>query len=131
MDQAAALIRDLKRSHAASDSGTGRDHDPYSFTMLMAGGGVQGELAYGATDEFGVEAKRNRVSIHDLHPAVQNLLGLDESPPQQTRAGESGWVYTEEKLTLEPSDYPAGQRCRGMFILPRQTVRVNRNGGVE
>jgi hypothetical protein len=62
-----------------SESGTGRDHNPYGFTMWMAGGGVKGGLAYGATDEFGFEAVENRVSIHDLHATMLNLLGMDHT----------------------------------------------------
>jgi uncharacterized protein (DUF1501 family) len=44
-----------------SESGTGRDHNPYGYTMFVAGGGFKGGLAYGATDEFGFKAVENRV----------------------------------------------------------------------
>ena len=94
MDQAAtALLRDLKRRGLldetlvvwggefgrtpVSESGSGRDHDPYGYTMWMAGGGVKGGLAYGATDDFGFKAVENRVSIHDLHATILYLLGMD------------------------------------------------------
>ena len=96
MDQAAAaLIRDLKRRGLldetlvvwggefgrtpVSESGTGRDHNPYGFTMWMAGGGVKGGLAYGATDDFGFKAVENRVSIHDLHATMLYQLGIDHT----------------------------------------------------
>ena len=62
-----------------SESGTGRDHNPYGFTMWTAGGGFQGGLAYGQTDEFGFKAVENRVSIHDLHATLLNQLGVDHT----------------------------------------------------
>ena len=96
MDQAAAaLLRDLKRRGLldetlvvwggefgrtpVSESGTGRDHNPYGFTMWMAGGGIKGGLAYGMTDEFGFKAVENRVSIHDLHATILAQLGMDHT----------------------------------------------------
>ena len=94
MDQAsAALIRDLKRRGLldetlvvwggefgrtpVSENGDGRDHNPYGYTMWVAGGGFKGGIAYGATDEFGFKAVENRVSIHDFHATLLNQLGLD------------------------------------------------------
>jgi len=55
----------------------GRDHNNHGFTTWLAGGGVKGGLAYGATDEFGFRAVENRVHIYDLHATVLHLLGLD------------------------------------------------------
>ena len=55
----------------------GRDHHSTGFSMLMAGGGVQGGLAHGATDEFGMNAVDGRVHVHDLHATVLHLLGVD------------------------------------------------------
>ena len=55
----------------------GRDHHPYGFTMWLAGGGVRGGLAYGATDELGCDAVEDRVHVHDLHATILHLLGLD------------------------------------------------------
>ena len=60
-----------------SENGDGRDHNHYGFTVWMAGGGVKGGTAYGATDEFGFKAADGRVSVHDLHATVLHLLGLD------------------------------------------------------
>ena len=57
--------------------GTGRDHHPYSFSMLMAGGGLKGGLTYGATDEIGWHATRDRVPINDLHATMLHQFGLD------------------------------------------------------
>ncbi len=89
----AALIGDLKRRGLldetlvvwggefgrtpVSEAGDGRDHNPYGFTMWMAGGGIRGGLVYGATDDFGFQAVENRVSIHDLHATILNQLGFD------------------------------------------------------
>ena len=55
----------------------GRNHNPYGFSMWLAGGGVKGGTAYGATDEFGFEAVENKVHIHDLHATILHLMGLD------------------------------------------------------
>ena len=61
----------------AAEGDNGRDHHPYGFTMWLAGGGVRGGLAYGATDELGWDAVENRVHVHDLHATILHLLGLD------------------------------------------------------
>jgi hypothetical protein len=60
-----------------SEGTNGRDHNPHGFTMWMAGGGVKGGFAYGATDEFGYYAVENKMHIHDLHATVLHLLGID------------------------------------------------------
>lgn len=60
-----------------SESGNGRDHNPFGFTVWLAGGGVQGGLRYGATDDIGLYAVENRVHVHDLHATILHCLGLD------------------------------------------------------
>jgi hypothetical protein len=60
-----------------SQGGKGRDHNPYGYTMWLAGGGVKGGQAYGATDEFGLRAVDKRVSVNDFHATILHLLGLD------------------------------------------------------
>lgn len=55
----------------------GRDHNPHGFTMWMAGGGVKGGIAYGATDDYGYYAQVDRMHVHDLHATLLHLLGLD------------------------------------------------------
>ena len=55
----------------------GRDHNHYGFTMWLAGGGVKGGQAVGATDEVGFTAVDNRVHVSDLHATILHLLGLD------------------------------------------------------
>jgi uncharacterized protein (DUF1501 family) len=59
------------------DKRAGRDHNPYGFTTWLAGGGVRGGQAIGATDEFGFRAALDRVHVNDLHATVLRLLGLD------------------------------------------------------
>jgi hypothetical protein len=55
----------------------GREHHPFGFTMFLAGGGIKGGIAYGATDEFGWHAVENRVHVHDLHATILHLMGID------------------------------------------------------
>ena len=64
---------------AGSNAGkiNGRDHNHWGFSVWMAGGGVKGGTAYGATDEFGFKAVENRVHVHDLHATILHLLGFD------------------------------------------------------
>jgi len=104
MDQASAtLIRDLKRRGLldqtlivwggefgrtpVSENGDGRDHNPYGYTMWLAGGGIKPGIAYGTTDEFGFQAVENRVSIHDLHATLLHQLGLDHEKLTYRYAG--------------------------------------------
>ena len=55
----------------------GRDHHPYGFSVWLAGGGIRGGQAYGATDDFGYRAITNRTQTADLHATMLHLLGLD------------------------------------------------------
>jgi hypothetical protein len=62
-----------------SQSGNGRDHNPYGFTMWFAGGGVKGGQAIGATDDFGLRAVENPYNMRDFHATILHLLGLDQN----------------------------------------------------
>ena len=88
----AALLKDLKARGLFRDTlvlwggefgrtpwaqGDGRDHNPYGFTMWMAGAGVKPGFVYGSTDEYGYHAVEDRMHIHDLHATLLHLLGLD------------------------------------------------------
>jgi uncharacterized protein (DUF1501 family) len=89
----AALLRDLRQRGLlddtlvvwggefgrtpVSENGDGRDHNHYGFTVWLAGGGVKGGFAHGATDEFGFRAADGKVGVHDLHATILHLLGLD------------------------------------------------------
>jgi hypothetical protein len=55
----------------------GRDHNPFGFSLWMAGGGVKGGMTYGATDEYGYKAVDKKLQIHDLHATMLHLLGMD------------------------------------------------------
>jgi hypothetical protein len=55
----------------------GRDHNTYGFSMWLAGGGIRGGLAFGATDDFGHKAVTDVVSHHDYHATLLELFGLD------------------------------------------------------
>lgn len=57
----------------------GRDHNPYAFTMWLAGGGIKGGTIYGATDEYGYHVVEGRVEIHDLHATMLHLLGMEHT----------------------------------------------------
>src|SRR6202011_4086297 len=87
------LLKDLKRRGLLKDTlvvwGTefgrtpgaqgsdGRDHHPYGFSVWLAGGGIKGGVAHGATDELGFHAAENRHYITDLHATVLHQMGLD------------------------------------------------------
>ncbi len=55
----------------------GRDHNPYGFTMWMAGGGVKGGKVIGATDEIGLRAIEDPVHVHDLHASILEMMGVN------------------------------------------------------
>jgi Protein of unknown function (DUF1501) len=57
----------------------GRDHNPFGFTMWLAGGGIKGGTIYGATDDYGYHALDGKVEIHDLHATMLHLLGMDHT----------------------------------------------------
>jgi len=88
----AGFLSDLKTSGLLEDTlvlwggefgrtptsqGNGRDHNPHGFSMWMAGGGVKGGYAYGATDDYGYYATENKMHINDLHATILHLMGLD------------------------------------------------------
>lgn len=89
----AALVTDLKRRGLLdetlviwggefgrtpmSEKGDGRDHNPWGFTMWMAGGGVKGGQTLGSTDELGLYAVEDPQHVHDLHSSILYALGLD------------------------------------------------------
>jgi arylsulfatase A-like enzyme len=59
------------------DEKAGRDHNPWGFTIWMAGGGVKGGQAIGTTDEIGLRAVDEPHHVHDIHASILYLLGLD------------------------------------------------------
>ncbi len=91
----AALIQDLKQRGLLDETlivwcgefgrtpfaqgGDGRDHNPFGFTIWMAGGGTKGGTIHGATDDFGYRSVENKVEVHDLHATMLHLLGVDHT----------------------------------------------------
>ena len=67
--------------------GCGRDHNPPAFTVLLAGGGVKGGMAYGVTDDFGFKAVENKVHVHDLHATILHQLGFDHTQAHLSACG--------------------------------------------
>jgi hypothetical protein len=63
----------------AGGTQNGRDHNPFGFTMWLAGGGVKGGTVYGATDDFGFKAVDKPVHVHDLHATILYLMGIDHT----------------------------------------------------
>jgi hypothetical protein len=57
----------------------GRDHNPFAFTMWLAGGGIKGGTIYGKTDDFGFKVVENPVHVHDLQATILHLLGIDHT----------------------------------------------------
>ena len=60
-----------------SEKGKGRDHNPWGFTIFMAGGGVNGGKYIGTTDELGLRAQEQPVHVHDIHASILHALGED------------------------------------------------------
>jgi hypothetical protein len=99
----AGLIRDLKSRGMLKDTlviwagefgrtpvsqgNDGRDHNPYGYTIWMAGGGLKPGFVYGATDEIGYHAVEDRMHLHDFHATVLHLLGLDHEKLTYRYAG--------------------------------------------
>ena len=89
----AGLLQDLKRRGLLDDTlvvfatefgrtpgsqgSDGRDHHPFGFSVWMAGGGIQGGQAHGATDELGFHAVEDPHYVTDVHATINHLLGLD------------------------------------------------------
>ncbi len=106
----AALIRDLKQRGLLdstlviwggefgrtpmSEGSTGRDHNPFGFTTVMAGGGVKPGLVYGKTDDFGLRGVEGKMHVHDLHATILHLMGLDHEKLTYRYLGR------DERLTI-------------------------------
>ncbi len=72
-----------------SQAGDGRDHNPYGYTMWMAGAGVKPGMVYGATDDYGYYAVEDRMHIHDLHATILHILGLNHEQLTYPYAGRN------------------------------------------
>jgi hypothetical protein len=60
-----------------NEKGNGRDHNPWGFTMWLAGGGAPRGKVIGSTDELGLRAVETRAHVHDIHATILHLMGLD------------------------------------------------------
>ncbi|MFO0946623.1 MAG: DUF1501 domain-containing protein [Planctomycetota bacterium] len=105
----AGLLRDLRRRGLLDDTlviwggefgrmpmseqGRGRDHNPWGYSVWLAGAQVKRGFAYGSTDPFGLRATENKVHVHDLHATILHLLGLDHESLTYSHNGR------EERLT--------------------------------
>jgi hypothetical protein len=58
-------------------AGAGRDHHVNGYSIVLAGGGFRGGMAFGKTDEFGNSVVEQPLSIHDVHATILNQMGLD------------------------------------------------------
>jgi hypothetical protein len=67
----------LGENRGGNPNATGRDHHPFAFTILAAGGGLKGGLTYGETDEIGWSVVRDPVDLHDFHATMLQLFGFD------------------------------------------------------
>lgn len=100
----AGLLRDLKsrglleetlvlwggefgRTPTGEGGSDGRDHDPWGYSMWLAGGGVKGGMNYGSTDDYGFYAVKDKVHIHDLHATLLAFMGLDHERLTHRYAG--------------------------------------------
>jgi hypothetical protein len=113
----AALLEDLRQRGLLEDTvvvwggefgrtpyaqrGNGRDHNHRGYTFWMAGGGVRAGMAYGQTDEYGIEAVENPVSIHDWHATLLHLLGLDHTKLTYRYAGREMRLTDQEGVVVE------------------------------
>ena len=75
-DTIVAFVTEFGRTPGAQGL-DGRDHHPYGFTVWLAGGGIKGGVAHGATDEIGFHAVENRHYVTDLHATILHQMGLD------------------------------------------------------
>jgi len=121
MDQpVAGLLKDLKRRGLLaetlvvwggefgrtpmSEKGNGRDHNPYGFTMWMAGGGVKAGVVVGKTDQVGLHAIEDRLHVHDIHATILHALGVDHAK----------LIYRHQGRPERPT-VNEGQVCRGLL----------------
>jgi len=70
-----------------SQGSNGRDHNPYGFSLWMAGGGIRGGTIYGATDEFGYHVVDKKVTTYDIWATVLHQLGLNHEDLTYRYAG--------------------------------------------
>jgi uncharacterized protein (DUF1501 family) len=70
---------EVRRGPGMDPERAGRDHHPHAFTMLLAGGGIQGGQVVGRTDDLGIHVVDDRIHVHDLQATLLHCLGLDHT----------------------------------------------------
>ena len=84
----------------------GRDHHNYGFSVWMAGGGIQGGIVHGATDELGL-CRRERHYVTDIHATILHLLGIDSRRieiPGAEAAGDRTWEGNSRNTGVKRDD---------------------------
>ncbi len=135
----AALLTDLKRRGLLDETlvvwtgefgrtptgqgGKGRDHSPRGFTAWLAGGGVKGGQAYGATDDFGYAAVENKVHVHDLHATILHLMGFDHTLLTYFHAGRDMRLTDVEGRVVRES---GRLKIKAILLLLSHEPRTNR-----
>jgi hypothetical protein len=81
-----------------TEGSTGRDHNPYGFTTVFAGGGTKPGHVVGTTDEFGLRAVEDRAHVHDIHATILHLMGMDHKQLTYLHNGR------DERLTINAGE---------------------------
>jgi hypothetical protein len=81
------LVQGVRGRTQIDYAALGRGHNPYGWSLWLAGGGVKGGYRHGKTDDFGFQAVEERVHVHDLHATLLHLLGLDHERLTARHAG--------------------------------------------
>ncbi len=81
------LVQGVRGRTEINYAALGRGHNPYGWSLWMAGGGVKAGYRHGATDPFGFQTVEGRVHVHDLHATMLHLLGLDHERLTYRHAG--------------------------------------------
>jgi hypothetical protein len=85
-----------------NERGDGRDHNPWGFTIWMAGGGIKGGQTIGTTDEIGLKAVEKPYHVHDIHATILHQLGLNHLDLTYLHNGRSERpTITDGKLITE------------------------------
>ena len=150
----AGLIRDLKSRGLFDDTiiifsgefgrtpfsqgSDGRDHNPFGFSLWLAGGGVKGGTVYGATDDLGYYAVENICTVYDLYATALHLLGLNHEKLTYRYGGRDfrltdvhGHVLTRHPF-LSPRDalwITSEKKRQGAICDSRATLWVSGNDG--
>ena len=81
-----------------NEKGDGRDHNPWGFSIWMAGGGIRGGTAVGKTDDLGLRAVEKRAHVHDIHATILHCLGMNHEKLTYLHNGR------DERLTINSGE---------------------------